>query len=184
MIVTAIVACEIAFWVAIAAGLILRYPGHRPRAGLVVLATVPAIDIALLVAVGLSLRAGAEATTAHMLATFFLGFSLTYGHRTIRWADRHFAHRFASGSAPIRPTGAAYTRACWADAARTAGACALASFLAWSLVTWIGEPERTLALTHTYQWALLITGIDFLWALSYTIWPRREPTRPAEPGRA
>lgn len=175
MIISVIVACEVAFWIAIAAGLALRYLARRPRLGLTVLALVPVIDVVLLVAVAANLHSGGTATVTHSIATFYLGFSLAYGHRMIAWADVRFAHRFAGGPAPVRPTGAAYTRQCWADVLPTGLACALAAGITWALITWTSDPARTNALRTTYSWALILPGIDLLWALSYTLWPRREP---------
>lgn len=125
MIISLIVACEVAFWVVVAAGLALRYFARRPRQGLAVLSLVPVIDVILLVAVAATLGSGGTATVAHSMATFYLGFSLAYGRRMIAWADVRFAHRFAGGPAPARLSGAAYTRQCWADVLRTGLACAL-----------------------------------------------------------
>ena len=93
MIITVIVVCEIAFWVAIVSGLVLRYLARMPRAGLLVLALVPLIDLVLLIATAVNLRAGESATVAHSLAAFYRGFSISYGHRLIRLADIRFAHR-------------------------------------------------------------------------------------------
>lgn len=182
MILAIIVACEIAFWVVIVFGLAIRYPLRRPRAGLVMLALVPLVDLILLLAVALNLRSGATATFAHSLAALYLGFSIAYGHRLIRWADIRFAHRFAGGPAPEKLHGAAYTRLCWADVARTALAAAIACGMTGLLVTWVGETDRTAALDSTYQWASFILVIDVLWAISYTVWPRKVATEPIAVG--
>jgi len=173
MVLSVIVACEVAFWVAIAVGLSLRYVARSSRAGAAVFALVPLIDVALLAAVTWNLRAGGTATVAHSLATFYLGFTVTYGHRMIAWADVRFAHRYASGPAPVRSTGAAYTRLCWADVRRTTIACATAAAIAFLLIAWNGASPRTAALETTYRWAAIITGAELLWAISYTIWPRQ-----------
>lgn len=61
MIITVIVGCEIGFWLALAAGLGLRYPLKRPKAGAVVLACVPLVDLVLLAATVVDLRGGATA---------------------------------------------------------------------------------------------------------------------------
>lgn len=60
MIITVIVVCEIAFWVAIISGLALRYLARMPRAGLLVLALVPLIDLVLLIATAVNLRSRRE----------------------------------------------------------------------------------------------------------------------------
>ncbi len=119
MIMIVIVACEIGFWAAVALVLMARYPLRRPRLGLIILASVPLIDLALLIATAVHLRSGATATSAHGLAAVYIGFSIAYGHRLISWADVRFAHRYAGGPAPVRLDGGAYTRHCWGDVART-----------------------------------------------------------------
>ena len=45
MVVAAIVACEIGFWVVLAAGLLTRYVLRRPRAGAALLVCVPLVDL-------------------------------------------------------------------------------------------------------------------------------------------
>lgn len=173
MIVTLIAACEVAFWAAVLLGLTLRYPLRRPRAGLAVLSSVILIDVVLLVAVAIHLRSGGTASLAHSVATFYLGFSLAYGHRMIAWADVRFAHRFAGGPAPQRLAGAAYTRQCWGDVGRTGFACALAAAITAALIAWIADPTRTAALEGGYRWATLVFSVELLCAIGYTIWPRK-----------
>lgn len=175
MIVAFIVACEVGFWVALLAGLVARYPLHRPRLGLVILASVPLIDLVLLIATAINLRSGAIAGVEHGLAAIYIGFSLAYGHRLIGWADVQFAHRFADGPAPVKLYGAAYTRHCWGDVVRTTLAAVIAGGLTAGLIEWVGEPARTTALQDNYRWLGLVFGIDLLWATSTVIWPRRAP---------
>ncbi|RQX50832.1 hypothetical protein DLJ57_10885, partial [Micromonospora chalcea] len=95
MLVAVIVGCEVAFWVVLLAGLIARYPLRRPRLGAALLIAVPVVDLVLLAATMIDLRRGATATFAHGLAAAYLGFSVAFGHRMVRWADERFAHRFA-----------------------------------------------------------------------------------------
>lgn len=178
MIVTLIVVCEIAFWVAIGAGLIARYPLRRPRLGLVILASVPLIDLMLLIATAVNLRAGATAGVAHGLAAIYIGFSLAYGHRLIHWADVRFAHRFAGGPAPVKLYGAAYSLHCWGDVARTSVAAVVAGGLTAGLIAWVGDSTRTAALQDNYRWLGLIFVIDLAWAISTLIWPRSAPDTP------
>lgn len=182
MILAVIVGCEVAFWIAVATGLALRYLARQRRASTLILALIPLVDIVLLAVVAWNLRTGGTATTAHSLATFYLGFTVTYGHRMIAWADVRFAHRYAGGPAPVRLTGTAHTRQCWADVRRTAIACGLAAVIAWALIAWNGESARTAALQSTYTWALILTGGELLHALSYTIWPRRDRQPPSANG--
>src|SRR5687768_1751843 len=79
MVIGFIIGCEIAFWVVLAAGLVLRYPLRRPRAGAVVLAGVPLVDLVLLIACAADLQGGATAGARHALAALYLGFSLAFG---------------------------------------------------------------------------------------------------------
>jgi hypothetical protein len=84
------------------AGLTLRYPLGRPRAGAVLLFLTPVIDLVLLVVTVLDLRGGAQAEWMHGLAAAYLGYSVAFGPSTIRWVDVRFAHRFAGGPPPSR----------------------------------------------------------------------------------
>lgn len=175
MILGVIIICEVTFWVAIAAGLVARYPLRRPRVGLVVLALVPLIDLVLLIATALHLRGGATAGVEHGLAAIYIGFSLAYGHRLIAWADVRFANRFAGGPRPRKLYGREYTRHCWGDVIRTTVAAVVAGGLTAGLVWWVGDPSRTAELAQNYRWLALVWGLDLLWAVSAVLWPRREP---------
>lgn len=97
MIVTLIVACEIAFWVLLAAGLALRYGARRPRLGAAVLLCEPVLELVLLAVTAVDLKNGAEPDWKHGLAAVYIGFTVGLGHSTIKWADARVAHRFAGG---------------------------------------------------------------------------------------
>ncbi len=171
--VALILGCEIAFWVVIVAGLATRYLLGRRRLGLALLALTPVVDLVLLSAAGIDLHRGAPAEFAHGLAAIYLGFSLAYGHRMISWADTRFAHRFAGGPAPVKLYGAAYARACWFDLARTGLAALIgAAVLELLRVVATGPTE---ALGAAFSAFGILLAIDALWAVSYTLWPRREP---------
>ncbi len=103
MLLAVIAACEVAFWVLLAAGLSVRYLFRRPIAGAVLLACVPLVDVVLLAAGAIDLSAGGEPTFAHSLAAIFLGCSVAFGHQTIRWADRWAAHLLAGAPRPPKP---------------------------------------------------------------------------------
>ncbi|WP_407342151.1 hypothetical protein [Pengzhenrongella phosphoraccumulans] len=87
MLVAVIAACEVGFWVLLGAGLVARYALRRPRLGAALLVGVPLVDLVLLAATVLDLRAGSTATFVHGLAAAYIGFSVAFGHSTIRWAD-------------------------------------------------------------------------------------------------
>lgn len=95
-----IVGCEVTFWVVLLLGLVVRYLLCREAVSRWLLLALPLIDIFLLVFTAFDLRAGTTATFAHGLAAAYVGFTVAFGSIAVRWADAHFAHRFASGAAP------------------------------------------------------------------------------------
>lgn len=173
MILAAIIACEIGFWVVILAGLIARYPLHRPRLGAALLALVPVIDLVLLALVTVDLLGGATASWHHGLAALYIGVSVAYGRRMIRWADVRFRQRFAGGPPPERPTGWAYTRRSWGEVLLTLLAVAIAGGLLAAMIAVVDDPARTDALRQWFSILVIILGIDVIYAVSYTIWPKK-----------
>lgn len=99
-VLIAIVACEVGFWLVLAAGLAIRYGLRRPAASTWVLRCVPVVDVALLVAVAADIAGGAEVGQVHRLAGIYLGVTVAFGHSVIAWADVRAAHRFAGGPPP------------------------------------------------------------------------------------
>ncbi|OJX97684.1 hypothetical protein EDD28_1853 [Salana multivorans] len=176
MILALIVACEVGFWVAILSGLAVRYLLRRPRLGAGLLIAAPVIDVVLLVLVAIDLLRGGTASWEHGLAAIYIGFSVAFGHPIIAWADVRFAHRFAGGPRPEQLTGTSYTVKCWKDVLRSLLMAAVAGAIAGGLILLVGDPARTGALAATFRILGLILTIDLLWAISYTIWPRREVT--------
>lgn len=106
------------------------------------------------------------------LAALYIGFSVTYGHRVVAWADTRFAHRFTGGPAGVKATGWQYTKQCWGDLAWTLAAALIAAALLAAITWWVGDPTRTDAFAAWYGVLGMIVAVEFLWALSYTIWPR------------
>lgn len=173
MILALIIACEIGFWIAILAGLAVRYIKGNKRLGAALLLIAPLIDMVLLAAVTVHLMSGATASWHHGLAALYIGFSVTYGHRMVAWADVRFAHRFAGGPAPLKLTGWDYTRKCWADFLRTVGAVLMAGGILIAITWLVGNSTRTDALNGWIRILAIITAAEFLWTLSYTVWPRK-----------
>ncbi|MBB6731988.1 hypothetical protein [Cohnella zeiphila] len=177
----AIVACELAFWVFVLAGLACRYLLPLKKTGAVLLICTPAIDAALLAAAAIDLRHGAEAGAVHGLSAIYIGVSIAYGHSMIRWADVRFAHRFAGGPAPVKPPKAGEEharreRSLWY---RHGLAWAIGSAILLGMVALIGDEERTRALVETVKLWSFVLGIDFLISFSYTLFPRK-PKRPRD----
>jgi hypothetical protein len=164
-----IVSCEIAFWLVLALALAARYLLKRVRVSRALLFALPAVDLALLAFTAADLRAGTVATFAHGLATAYVGFTVAFGPLLVRWADRHFAHRFAGGPPPT----VASARG-WA-AVREELALWLRSLLAWAitiafltaLIAYIGNEEATLEL---YEWFRIALGSVILWFVFGPVW--------------
>lgn len=100
--VALIAICEVGFWVLLGAGLVARYLLGWRRTGAALLIATPLLDVVLLVATAFDLSRGAQASAVHGLAATYLGFSVAFGHSTIRWVDVRVAHRFAGGPAPAK----------------------------------------------------------------------------------
>jgi hypothetical protein len=173
VILAVIIACEIGFWIVVLGGLAARYLMGSRRVGTALLVCAPLIDVVLLGAVTAHLATGATASWHHGLAALYIGFSVTYGHRMIAWADTRFAHRFADASLPVKPTGSQYTKQCWADVIRTMAAAIITAGIIAAITWWVGNSARTEALTGWYGVLGMIVAIEFIWAASYSIWPRK-----------
>ena len=101
-----IVGCEVAFWLVVLLSLAIRYLLRREALSRWLLFSLPIIDVVLLVFTAVDLSAGTTATLAHGLAAVYVGFTVAFGSIAIRWADAHFAYRFALGPVPAKaPTG-------------------------------------------------------------------------------
>ncbi|MFJ4437218.1 hypothetical protein [Streptomyces sp. NPDC088923] len=177
MIITSIVVCEVAFWVLLAAGLLLRYAAHRPRAGVAVLLVEPLLEVVLLAVTAFDLRRGAEPSWTHGLAALYLGGTVAYGRYTLRWLDGHARHRLAGGPRPAGPPRHGRARAAhevrlWL---RTLLAAALACGLLQLAILYVGGAEAAAPLRSWQFVALRALGIHGLIALSYVVWPKRAP---------
>lgn len=98
-----VVACEVAFWVFLAAAVVARYVLRRRRLSTVLLLCEPLLEVVLLVATVGDLLRGSEATWTHGLAALYLGFTVAFGKRTVHAVDGWVAHRFFGGPEPVRP---------------------------------------------------------------------------------
>nr|WP_202447610.1 hypothetical protein [Streptomyces sp. SID5468] len=157
------------------AGLALRYPARMPRTGAVVLACVPLVDVVLLAVTVADLRSGTTAGTRHGLAAAYIGFSVGYGHATIRWADARFRHRVMGGPPPAAAPKYGRERAAheWRIFGRTLVAVAVSVVLLQGAVMLVGDASRTAALTAWQQRMGAVAGISLLIAASYTVFPKR-----------
>ncbi|MFH8287682.1 hypothetical protein [Streptomyces antibioticus] len=176
MVVTLIVACEVAFWVLLALGLAVRYLLGMRRTSAVLLLCEPVLELFLFAVTAIDLRNGAEPGWEHGLAALYIGYTVAYGHYTIRWLDGHAAHRLAGGPPPPKPPryGGARARHEGALWLRTVLAAAVACALLQAAVWYVGDGDTSSL--RSFQWvALRAAGIHGLVALTYTLWPKREP---------
>ncbi|MGW0807183.1 hypothetical protein [Nonomuraea sp. NPDC002799] len=175
MIVAILIGCEIAFWLVLGLALASRYLWNRRRLSTALLIAVPLLDVILLTAAVLDMRGGATADIKHGLAAAYLAYSIVFGHRTIRWADAAFHHRFASGPPPWKPPagGMARARYEWGIWLRIVLAYAIACALLFLLIWLVGDASRTSALTEFMLGLLRVPVIAALWPISYTLWPRK-----------
>ncbi len=182
MLVAIIVACEIGFWVLIAAGLVARYALGRAKLGGALLVCAPVVDVVLLVATVIDLSRGATAEFAHGLAAAYIGFSVAFGHGLIGWADERFAHRFAGGPAPSRPPrcGRARVQHEWREFRKAVLAWSISSTLLATAILVVGDAARTAELQGWLVRLGVVLAIWSLWPITLSIWPARpRPERAA-----
>ncbi|MFF9977176.1 hypothetical protein [Streptomyces erythrochromogenes] len=176
MIVALIIACEIGFWVLLAAGLALRYLAKMPRLGAAVLLCEPLMELVLLVVTTMDLKNGAEPDWKHGLAALYIGYTVAYGHYTIKWLDGHAAHRLAGGP---KPAGAGHGKAWavheWKLWARTVLGAAVALVLLQTAIWYVGDAGDVSSLRAWQFGALRAVGIHALVAAAYTVWPKKAP---------
>ncbi|AOR32059.1 hypothetical protein BFF78_14220 [Streptomyces fodineus] len=176
MIVGLIIACEVAFWVLLAAGLTFRYALRMPRTGLALLLCEPLLEVVLFVVTAIDLKHGAQPDWRHGLAAVYIGFTVGLGHSTIQWADARIAHRFAGGPPPPKPPKYGTARAVheWKVAARWILASLVALALLQAAIWYVGSAGDTGSLRRWQLRMLWLIGINVLIAASYTLFPRRE----------
>ncbi|GAA3180223.1 MULTISPECIES: hypothetical protein [Streptomyces] len=184
MVVTLIVACEVGFWVLLAAGLTLRYVCRMPRTGAAVLLLEPLLELALLIVTAIDLRGGATADWKHGLAAVYIGYTVAYGHYTIRWADGHVAHRFGGAPRPPKPPRHGLARArhegkLWL---RTVVMGAVAAGLLQLAVWYVGDGDTATLRGWQLTMARLV-AVHGVIALSYLLWPKKAPAKEAELAR-
>ncbi|MFJ3518096.1 hypothetical protein [Streptomyces sp. NPDC090131] len=181
MIVALIIACEVGFWVLLAAGLALRYLAKLPRLGAAVLLCEPLMELVLLVVTTLDLKNGAEPDWKHGLAALYIGYTVAFGHYTVKWLDGHAAYRLAGGP---KPAGAGYGRVRalheWKLWVRTVIAAAVALALLQVAIWYVGDAGDVSSLQAWQFGALRVVGIHALVAAAYTIWPSKAPAAAAE----
>jgi hypothetical protein len=173
MILGVVLACEVAFWVLVALGLTCRYRWGRRRLGAVLLAATAAVDLVLLAATVIDLRAGASIRGDHLVAAIYLGVSVGYGPKMVRWADARVAHRVAGGPPARRLHGVEYALECWRDVGRTLVTVGVAGGVLLLLGHVADGRLEPTPVDEVLGLLGLVLGIDLVWAASYSLWPRR-----------
>lgn len=175
MILAVIAACEIGFWVLLGLGLLARYALRLRRLGGLLLLCVPLVDVVLFAATVADLSQGAVASWSHGLAAAYIAYSIVFGHRTLRWADKVAAHRFSDGPPPRKPPrgGMARARYEWAMWLRILLAFGITCVLLITPIQVIDDPTRTKALSEFMVGLIKVPIIAALWPLSYTFFPKR-----------
>ena len=182
MVVGLIIACEVGFWVLLAAGLAVRYLLKWRRTSVALLLCEPLLELVLFVVTAVDLKNGAEPSWEHGLAALYIGYTVAYGHYTITWLDGHAAHRLAGGPRPPRPPRYGLARArhegsLWL---RTLLAAAVACALLQAAIWYVGDGDTSSL--RAFQWTALRTlGVHGVIALTYLIWPKKAPAEAAAP---
>jgi hypothetical protein len=172
-----IVSCEIGFWLLLLLGLACRYLLRRERLSRALLLGLPIIDVLLLAFTAIDLRQGSTATFAHGLAAAYVGFTVAFGALAVKWADAHFAHRFAAGPPPPKQPSRGwpavrYELNLWA---RCIVACTITMFLVEALIQFVGAGETTQPLVawHKHAFGCIVIWFFFgpVWSMA-TSWRR------------
>nr|WP_202493661.1 hypothetical protein [Streptomyces sp. SID7813] len=172
-----IIACEVGFWVLLALGLGARYLLKWRRTGVVLLLCEPVLELVLFAVTAWDLKNGAEPGWEHGLAALYIGYTVAYGHYTIRWLDGHAAHRLGGAPPPVKPprygrARAAHEGRLWL---RTLLGAAVACALLQGAVWYVGDDGDVSSL-RAFQWAAIrVLGIHGAVALGYLIWPKKAP---------
>jgi hypothetical protein len=166
----AILACEVGFWLVLAAGLVVRYALRRPRLGGALLVGVPLVDLALLVLTVVDLRRGSPVEAAHGLAAAYLGFSVVFGHAMVRAVDVRVAHRFRGGPAPAaKPFSGTWARARreWREFGRAALAAGLSAVLLLGAIAMLGPNADAGPL---WGWFPRLGVTLLIWLVAWPLW--------------
>ena len=172
-----IVACEVGFWFILLLALAVRYLLHKEPLSRALLFCLPLIDVLLLLFTAIDLRQGTTATFAHGLAAAYVGFTVAFGGMAVKWADTHFAHRFAAGPAPAKAPSRGweavrYDFKLWG---RCIVACGITVALVEALVHFVGAGEATqpLLVWHKHAFGCIVLWFIFgpAWSLA-TAWRR------------
>lgn len=179
-----ILACDVLFWIFLVGGLAARYAAGLRTLGGCLLLCVPLIDVVLLGATVLSIRDGVAPTIWHGLSAAYLGITVVYGHRTVRWADAKFARRFSGAAAPPRRQlhGRAAVVDAWTSWFRFLLAYAISVGLTFGLVALVGTVGKGAPLLVWLNPLTKVLVYSLIWPVVTTIWPGEAPEPESGPG--
>jgi hypothetical protein len=170
-----IVACEIAFWVVIGAGLFTRYIWKRQKLGLFFLALTPVVDFILLCVTSIDLYNGATATFAHGIAAVYIGVSIAFGKSMIKWADERFQYFvLKQGEKPKKLYGIEYAKNYFKGWVRHVIAYIIGAGMLVLMIYFIDDSEKTMNLLRILSVWTIVLVIDFIITISYFIWPKHQ----------
>lgn len=172
-----IVACEIGFWVFVLSGLVARYMFHKKQLGAFLLICTPIVDVLLLIAAVIDLKNGAVATTVHGISAVYVGVSVAFGHKMIKWADERFAYRFGGGPKPdnSKKYGKAFAKKERSGWYHHLVAWIVGVVILGAIILYIDNQSQTEALYQTAKLWTFVLAIDFLISFSYSIFPKKDP---------
>lgn len=172
-----IIGCELAFWMILLLGFVVRYGCKKQKLSSVLLSLVFFVDFLLLFVTIWDIRQGRRATFSSTLAPFYLGFSLMWGHRIITWFDRYLLYKLGQGEAPkcyLPVEREQRLRYEWQNFLLDSGSIFLTGILL-LLCVYVGGgiSRNTVPFIESFQAlgfiAVLLLGID----LSYIVFPTR-----------
>jgi len=170
-----IVICEIGFWVVILLGLFSRYVLKKNKLGLFFLALTPVIDLLLFIITSLDLYRGATATTAHAIAAIYIGVSIGFGKSMIRWADERFRYYVIKDRPkPLKLYGMEHAVHYLKGWGKHVLSYLIGAALLVGVIYFVNDPSRTEAMVQILKVWTIVLGIDFLFTISYFIWPKRK----------
>lgn len=169
-----IITAEVLFWVFVVLGLITRYLFKMKKLGAIFLLFTPVIDLLLLGAVYVSLKNGSEVTIATGLAACYIGITVAFGHRLIKWADNKFAYWFGKGKKPEKKYGSQHAKEERIGWLLHLLGWAIGNALLLGMIWYINDSQRSLPLTGIMTTWTMVLLIDFIVSFSYTFFPRKE----------
>lgn len=169
-----IVGCEIMFWIVIILGLVTRYVLNLNKLGIFLLALTPLIDLALLITAGIDLYHGATATVAHAIAAVYIGISIGFGKSMVKWADERFLYYVKKdGIKPGRLYGLDYAKHYLKGFGKHVVSFLIGAGLLVLVIFLIHNSSQTQALLDVLRIWAIVLGVDFIFSISYFIWPKQ-----------